>query len=116
MNALDTSCTDQLERYARMSEAFGHFHGGEAAFGVRAPGRVDLMGSHTDYNQGFVMTLPINREVWILARPRLDGKVRMASLNMESLSGFDAKDPTSQKLTDWGVYAQGVAVELHKAG
>jgi galactokinase len=77
---------------------------------------VDLMGSHTDYNEGFVMTLPINREMWILARPRDDGRVRMFSLNMESEICFDAKNPESGKLKDWGVYVQGVVVELHKAG
>ena len=93
-----------------------HYHGGEPAFGVRAPGRVDLMGSHTDYNEGLVMTLPINREIWILARPRKDDKIRLASLNMNSLAGFDAKDPACHKLESWGVYAQAVAIELQKAG
>ena len=46
-----------------------HF-GGAPAVWARAPGRVDLMGSHTDYNLGYVMTMTIDRDTWIAARPR----------------------------------------------
>jgi galactokinase len=99
-----------------MTEAFESLYGAAPAFGVRAPGRVDLMGSHTDYNDGLVLTLPINRGIWILARPRDDGRIRMASLNMDSGFAFDAKDPGQVKEADWGQYAQGVAVELQDAG
>ena len=116
MKKLDTDCTDPIERQARMKEAFRALYDTKPEVGVRAPGRVDLMGSHTDYNEGFVMTLPINRETWILARPRGDGRVRMTSLNMDSEIRFDANAPENGKLDDWGVYVQGVAVELCKAG
>ena len=68
MKKLDTDCTDPIERHTRMAEALRALYDAEPEFGVRAPGRVDLMGSHTDYNEGLVMTLPINREIWILAR------------------------------------------------
>ncbi|MGB5511287.1 MAG: galactokinase [Woeseiaceae bacterium] len=116
MKPLGTDFTDTAERYARMTEAFRDLYGTDSEVGVRAPGRVDLMGSHTDYNEGFVMTLPINREIWILARPRDDGLVRMVSLNMNAAIGFDTKAPKEGKLDDWGVYAQAVAIELQKAG
>lgn len=116
MTTLDTDCTDPIERNARMTEAFRTLYNTEPDVGVRAPGRVDLMGSHTDYNEGFVMTLPINRETWIIARPRDDGRVRMTSLNMDSAIEFDACAPENDKLDDWGVYVQAVAVVLHRAG
>ena len=116
MKKLDTGRIDSIERRERMTEEFHALYGAEPRIAVRAPGRVDLMGSHTDYNEGFVMTLPINRETWILARPRDDGSVRMASLNMGNGIGFDAADPERVKLDDWGVYVQGVAVELRRAG
>ncbi len=99
-----------------MTEEFHALYDAEPQVAVRAPGRVDLMGSHTDYNEGFVMTLPINRETWIFARSRDDGVVRVASLNMGSAIGFDAADPERGKLDGWGAYVQGVAVELHRAG
>lgn len=116
MERLDTDCTDPTERLSCMTEAFRALYDAEPQVGVRAPGRVDLMGSHTDYNEGLVMTLPINREIWILARRRDDGQVRMTSLNMDAGIAFDANDPENGKLDDWGVYVQGVAVELRKAG
>ena len=62
----------------------------EQRFGVlpalwcRAPGRVDLMGSHTDYNLGYVLTLPIERDTWMAVRPRTDRTVRLYSMNLEA--------------------------------
>ena len=109
-------CVDPIDRRSRMTEAFRTQYDAEPTVGVRAPGRVDLMGSHTDYNEGFVMVLPIDRETWILARPRADGQVRMTSLNMDTEIAFDANAPENGKLDDWGVYAQAVATELHSAG
>ena len=55
----------------------------------RAPGRVDLMGSHTDYNLGYVLTLAISRDTWVAARPRQDGIVRLYSANLDALDSFD---------------------------
>ncbi|NJN92844.1 MAG: hypothetical protein HC875_01500 [Anaerolineales bacterium] len=56
---------------------------------VRAPGRVDLMGSHTDYNQGYVMTMAINRDTWLAARPRSDRNVVIYSLNLTGEGKFN---------------------------
>lgn len=116
MELLNTSCIEPAARFSKMKQAFLNRYGEEATLGARAPGRVDLMGSHTDYNQGCVMTLSIDREIWILARPRDDGRVRLASLNMGSEATFEAEDPGRERCEDWGVYPQGVAVALHGAG
>ena len=59
---------------------------------ARAPGRVDLMGSHTDYNLGYVLTLPIGLDVWIAARPRDDSTVRLYSANLDAEASFDLND------------------------
>ena len=99
-----------------MTSLFRTLYGAAPTIGVRAPGRVDLMGSHTDYNEGFVLTLPIDREIWILARPREDGQIRMTSMNLGSEAQFHSANPGEVKLEDWGLYAQGVAVELQRAG
>ncbi|MDP7134981.1 MAG: galactokinase family protein, partial [Planctomycetota bacterium] len=51
-------------------EAFQSRFDEEPAYVVRAPGRVNIIGEHTDYNDGFVMPMAIDRAVWIALRPR----------------------------------------------
>ena len=84
----------------------------------RAPGRVDLMGSHTDYNEGFVLTLPINRDT--VNRCPAAGRRQRSSLlrsiltrNLNLSLGTEA---ITGKLDGWGSYVQGVAVELLNSG
>ena len=77
-----------------------------------APGRVDLMGSHTDYNLGHVLTLPIGRDTWIAAMPRDDRRVRLYSLNLddEATFGLDRIEPAPSR--HWSDYPRGVAKVL----
>ena len=46
------------------------------------------MGSHTDYNDGFVATMTVDRDTWLLVRPRSDRRVRIASLNLAGTAEF----------------------------
>ena len=78
----------------------------------RAPGRVDLMGSHTDYNEGHVMTMAIDRDTWLAFRPRPDRQVRIASLNMSGDSTFSLDDITHDDQAPWANYVRGVAWAL----
>ncbi|MFW6135484.1 MAG: galactokinase [Chloroflexota bacterium] len=106
-------------RRERMSAGFeAHYGPGEGvpAVWVRAPGRVDLMGSHTDYNQGYVLTMPIDRDVWILARPRPDRRVRVHSLNVSGGGGFDLDDIDHDRDNPWTDYVRGVAAVLEDEG
>ena len=82
----------------------------------RAPGRVDLMGSHTDYNLGAVLTLPIGRDTWIAARANSTRTVRLHSLNLGADAAF-ALDATG-KCADhpWLDYVHGVARMLQEDG
>ncbi len=89
---------------------------GDPQLWARAPGRVDLMGSHTDYNLGFVLTLPIGRDTWIAARRRDDGIVRVHSMNLDASDEFrlDAIEPVSE--SRWRNYVRGVAAILQNEG
>lgn len=116
MESLGVDCIDLAARRDAMERAFQSLYGVQASVAVRAPGRVDLMGSHTDYNDGFVLTLPIDRETWILARPRSDGLIHVASLNLGPRVAFRADSVETPRLEGWGLYVQGVAVELQRAG
>ena len=56
---------------------------------ARAPGRINLIGEHTDYNDGFVLPAAIDRDTVIVASPRPGREVRAQSLNAEGLAVLD---------------------------
>ncbi len=84
-------------------------------FVVRAPGRVNLIGEHTDYNEGFVMPLAIDRATWIALRPRTDRRVSLYSLDKREQLEFSTDDLKKQP-RHWGEYPKGVAWALQEAG
>lgn len=82
---------------------------------VRAPGRVNLIGEHTDYNDGFVMPLAIERATWIALRGRTDAEVRLHALDHHETLRFDARAP-ERGGPSWTEYPKGVAHALGEAG
>jgi galactokinase len=102
-----------MDKLALQQSFRSHFNA-ESSFIVRAPGRVNLIGEHTDYNDGFVLPMAIDRAVWIALTPRDDGLVRLYSLDLEADSVFDLHSLTKGK--GWDEYAKGIADQLLKAG
>ncbi len=64
-----------------MEQGFRRSFGPGPAVLVRAPGRVNLIGEHTDYNDGFVLPIAIDRAIWIALRRRSDARVVVHSLD-----------------------------------
>ncbi len=83
---------------------------------TQAPGRVDLMGSHTDYNLGYVLTQAIDRNTWIAAKPREDGRVAIQSLNLEGGVEFSLEQIEYDPVLPWTNYVRGVAAALRQKG
>jgi galactokinase len=81
---------------------------------VRAPGRVNLIGEHTDYNDGFVLPVAIEHAVWIALRPRRNGRVYLYSQNLSSPASLDLDHLV--KGSGWPEYIKGMAYELKSAG
>src|SRR5881227_2449845 len=86
------------------------------ALGVRAPGRVNLIGEHTDYNEGFVLPMAIDFQIVCLAAPRADRQVRLVSREYGETASFDLDQPEPSATQRWRNYVQGVAWALEQRG
>ena len=104
----------QAERYQAALDGFRAAYGPGPVQIFRAPGRVNLIGEHTDYNHGYVLPVALDRDVLLLVRRRSDGQVRLANVESDfSASGFAVSDAIpSAPAGDWSNYARGPAQEL----
>ncbi len=101
--ALHSLVTDFERRFGHVPQVF------------RAPGRVNLIGEHTDYNDGFVMPAAIDFSTWVAAGPGNDDHFVVASREFPDQFEFSLAEPSSRQRR-WTDYVQGVAVTLRSAG
>ncbi len=101
-----------------MTESFQQiFHTADGMRLFRAPGRVNLIGEHTDYNLGFVLPVALQLATTIAAAPSRDGKLRIYSEHQRELREWPAGDiGTVVRAGHWSDYVIGVAQELVRAG
>jgi len=83
---------------------------------VAAPGRVNLIGEHTDYNDGFVMPAAIDRHVVLAVSPRHDGMVRIRAIDMGGETIFSLDNVEHDAEQSWSNYERGVVWALQDAG
>lgn len=89
---------------------FADVFGADPSAFAQSPGRVNLIGDHTDYNDGFVLPMGIEGHLSLAFRPRTDRRVVVTSAGANSVVDFDLDDP--DHLDGWGVYVQGVGKAL----
>lgn len=80
------------------------------------PGRVNLIGEHTDYNDGFVLPVALKRDVRIVMRARPDNHVRLYSLEYDEWFEFDLDKLAYNEQILWSNYVQGIAWSLQESG
>ncbi len=98
-----------------MQQTFRELYGTDARI-YRAPGRVNLIGEHTDYNDGFVMPAAIGFSTWVAAAPRTDRRLVLYSTNFAEQVEFDLDAAVTPARQHWSDYAYGVAVILEQSG
>ena len=109
---------DTAENQARtrsILRAFRDRFGGEPLL-IRAPGRVNLIGEHTDYNDGYVLPIAIEHDIRFAVRRRADRLIRIYSCDFDSETEFSLDDVRRDDEQSWGNYIRGMAVELMAEG
>src|SRR5579884_3982101 len=105
-----------------IQEAFRKIYGAAPDVSARSPGRVNIIGEHTDYNDGFVLPAAVDRVAAFAGRMRNDQTVRLWSLHFEEAAQFSLEglpetfDAQRANLPGWARYILGVASELMREG
>ncbi len=106
----------QAARRAAVEQKFHSLYGGEPEGWVRAPGRAELLGTDTDDNLGYVLTMAIHLDTWIAWRRSGSERVRFHSLNVgESLVYRLGQEPVEPRAS-WDRYVSGVSRVLRLQG
>ena len=108
---LDAERTEQM--LAAWRSRFGDADG---LMWARAPGRVNIIGEHTDYNDGYVLPIAIDRDIVVAFRPNGGGTVNLHALNLEDDASFALIDPKADPEHPWMVYPLGIARILAEKG
>jgi len=98
-----------------LAEIFLALHGRTPRI-FHAPGRVNIIGEHTDYNDGFVLPAAIDKEVRVAAAARSDRRIEVTSLGAKAKAEMDLDDGAPRPRGDWSDYIRGVAFILESEG
>jgi galactokinase len=104
------------DRIVDIRQKFEEIFGCQPATVVRAPGRVNLIGEHTDYNDGYVLPVAIDRSILMAAAPRPDRQVVLHALDFEQRTEFSLDDIQHDDQHPWSDYQRGVAFFLQERG
>ncbi len=83
---------------------------------ARAPGRLEVLGNHTDYNDGLVLSIAIDRYLEIVASPRADGLVELVSAAFPQGETFPTDQLVPNPAAPWASYLKGVLDQLRRTG
>ncbi len=104
------------KRTQTILDGFGTHFDGHATHLAIAPGRVNLIGEHTDYNDGFVLPVALDRDVRVLFRSRADRHVKLYALEFDTWADFEIGNRKPNRSQLWPNYVQGVGLELAELG
>ena len=102
--------------HSTLSSAFQQYYRQEPTRLVQAPGRINLIGEHTDYNDGFVLPAAIDKYIWFALGPSEEEYARIWSLDYDEQLQFRLADDYSSETPVWGRYLQTATQELRERG
>jgi galactokinase len=102
--------------HARVTATFAAAYGGQPTLVARAPGRVNLIGEHTDYNDGFVMPCAIGPATMVAASKRNDGEIHIVAADFGNATDSFHLAAIAKSKQGWADYVRGMIDALQKAG
>jgi len=96
--------------------SFATVFGSEAEVVTRAPGRLEILGNHTDYNEGVVLSVAVDRSTYVAARRAEGTGCRVVDVVIDDERTFDLTDLANPEKGDWANYIKGMVVEFGKRG
>lgn len=97
-------------------DSFVRQYGSQPQVVVRSPGRVNLIGEHTDYNAGLVMPMATEQGFWVAAGRREDNQLAARSEILDQAGAWNLDEPVPQHKGLWSSYVRGVAAVLRARG
>jgi galactokinase len=116
MNESSNNTAGVLKQYASVVPDSLHCYIKENSVLVRSPGRINLIGEHTDYNNGFVLPAAIDKAVYMVVTPRRDKEIRLLAVDLDDQYVTDAGNIQKSIKTSWPNYLLGVVEQFVLAG
>ena len=113
MSVAEVSIADQIK--AKYFKQFGKSESGKSPRVFRSPGRINLIGEHTDYNNGFVLPASVDKAVYFVIEPRTDDRVLLHAADLNDTYSF-ILDDLSKPDKSWPLYQLGVIDQIQKLG
>ncbi len=106
----------EAKSYQRSVEKFRQVFGSDPEIATFAPGRVNLIGEHTDYNEGFVLPIAVDIFLCVAAKPRNDKTVRIVAADLNDSDEFSLDEIVRDETANWRNYPRGVAWAIQQNG
>ncbi len=105
-----------MEISRKIEDSYVSLFGKKSDIKIKAPGRINILGEHTDYNNGFVMPSAIDKAIYFSIGKRADSKVCISAIDLNCY--FEAEDinDLTNKPNDWSNHLVGVILEIRKLG
>jgi galactokinase len=108
--------TKTIDGAAEVQTLFKKHFGYTPPHVVKAPGRLEVLGNHTDYNDGLVMSVAVGKYIFIAAGPRTDGRIELVSSAFPEVEKFWMSEIKPNPTARWADYVKGVLAQLRKRG